>query len=173
MKILIVNLEKEEKSSAFLKKTLPIFFGNETIVFPETVKISLNCFSRLRHQWDAKKILSEAKEKLKDEKDAGFHTLLVFPYDLYAGTSKSVFGVAELNGSFALISTFRLGALENENHSSKIFKKRILMEAVHALGHTYGVEHCTNRQCVMGVSKNIPQIDRKNNYFCKKCVSLL
>jgi len=42
-------------------------------------------------------------------------------------------------------------------------------EAVHEVGHTLGLAHCTNSSCVMFFSNSILDTDRKKSAFCEKC----
>jgi archaemetzincin len=46
-------------------------------------------------------------------------------------------------------------------------------EAVHELGHAFGLVHCKDFECVMHFSNSIEQVDLKANAFCRKCADLL
>lgn len=50
-----------------------------------------------------------------------------------------------------------------------LFHKRVLTEAVHELGHTYGLGHCKNLRCVMFFSNSLVDTDRKGPEFCPDC----
>lgn len=91
--------------------------------------------------------------------------------DIYAGDLNFVFGQAELNGNYALVSTARLrntfyGAPEEDE---KLFNKRISTEVVHELGHIFGLNHCLSTRCVMFFSNSILDTDRKGDEFCNLC----
>jgi archaemetzincin len=81
-----------------------------------------------------------------------------------------VFGEAECPGKAALISLWRLRP-EYYGSSPKIelFVERGTKEALHELGHTLGLRHCSNPFCVMYFSNSIFETDRKQSLFCNKC----
>jgi archaemetzincin len=57
-----------------------------------------------------------------------------------------VFGLGDLDGRASVISTFRLrrGARDDAH-----FRFRVVTTAVHEVGHTLGLPHCTEARCVM------------------------
>ncbi len=90
--------------------------------------------------------------------------------DLYTPDLNFVFGQAQLNGKFAVISIARLEPVFwGERPNSDLFRERILKEAVHELGHNYGLGHCPDRKCVMHFSNSIADTDIKGEGFCDKC----
>ncbi len=94
--------------------------------------------------------------------------------DLYVHGLNFVFGQAELNGRLAVISLTRLrqsfyGMPENEG----LFTERAVKEAVHELGHTFGLEHCADSECVMHFSNSLMDTDRKKASFCSRCLKEL
>ena len=50
--------------------------------------------------------------------------------------------------------------------------ERVKKEAVHEIGHTFGLGHCLNKICVMSFSPSIFDVDRKEVHPCKKCERL-
>ncbi|WP_243679610.1 hypothetical protein [Vulcanisaeta souniana] len=51
---------------------------------------------------------------------------------------------------------------------------RILKEVLHELGHTFGLDHCTDPpRCVMYFSNTIEDTDRKGPGYCQKCMARL
>jgi archaemetzincin len=96
----------------------------------------------------------------------------VIDRDLYVPRLNYVFGTA--GGSGAVISLTRLrqsfyGRTEDED----LFRKRVLTEAVHELGHTFGLVHCPNACCVMYFSNSLGDTDRKGPGFCSACKARL
>lgn len=90
--------------------------------------------------------------------------------DIFEPRLNYVFGVADIAGRRALISLLRLrqefyGLPQDEN----LFRLRALKEAVHELGHTYGLGHCPKPSCVMHFSNSLPDTDLKSWNFCPIC----
>ena len=51
----------------------------------------------------------------------------------------------------------------------KLFLARAVKEAVHELGHTYGLGHCPDARCVMHFSNSLRDTDFKSHRFCGAC----
>jgi archaemetzincin len=49
----------------------------------------------------------------------------------------------------------------------------LLKEALHELGHTYGLRHCPDYTCVMSASNGVERIDLKRAEFCSTCTQLI
>ena len=95
--------------------------------------------------------------------------LAVTDVDLYAGDLNFVFGIAWMGGEACVISLFRLYLDADEER----FRGRALKEAMHELGHTFGLGHCADRGCVMWVSNNLGETDRKGAAYCSRCKETL
>ncbi len=96
--------------------------------------------------------------------------LAVTGFDLYIPVLTFVFGEARLNGQCAVVSSYRL---DNRFYGlpgdPALLQERLLKEAVHELGHTYGLYHCHNPECVMKSSTYVEEIDFKSSRFCDRC----
>ena len=81
-----------------------------------------------------------------------------------------VFGEAQLDGNCAVVSTARL---EEEFYGlpsrEELFRERLVKEAVHELGHTFGLRHCADWRCVMTSSHAVERLDVKGAEFCSAC----
>ena len=109
------------------------------------------------------KTLMEQKEYMAYEKVLG-----IVDQDLYVPELNFVFG--EAGRKAAVISLTRLRQeFYRLPQEQSLFYKRALTEAVHELGHTYGLGHCRNPYCVMFFSNSLMDTDRKGPEFCPEC----
>jgi len=92
--------------------------------------------------------------------------------DLYVPDLNFVFGLAHQKGAVISLTRLRQGFYGLPENTS-LFHYRVLIEAVHELGHTYGLGHCNNPHCVMFFSNSLTDTDRKGPEFCEKCTSKL
>jgi archaemetzincin len=96
--------------------------------------------------------------------------LVITNEDLYAPGLNFVFGQAQCPGSVAIMSLCRLYPIfYGQKNDRELLLKRATKEAVHELGHTLGLRHCTNPECVMSFSNSIIDVDRKKRTFCETC----
>jgi archaemetzincin len=94
--------------------------------------------------------------------------------DLFVPIFTFVFGEAEVGGRCALASTYRL---EEERYglppNEEKLRGRLAKEAVHELGHTYGLPHCDHWECVMASSHSVERVDVKQAAFCEECAKVI
>jgi archaemetzincin len=94
----------------------------------------------------------------------------VTEHDLYGPSLNFVFGEADLGNRVAIISLSRLSpGFYGFSEDVERFQERALKEAVHELGHTYGLGHCSNPLCVMHFSNSLLDTDIKKATFCPEC----
>jgi len=88
--------------------------------------------------------------------------------DLFIPILTYVFGEAQLGGAAAVVSTARLRD-ELEPTASRVLRERLAKEAVHELGHCFGLRHCRTSGCVMGRSSSVRDVDEKGQGLCPDC----
>ena len=109
------------------------------------------------------------KTLMEEKEYAAYGKVLgVVDQDLYVPELNFVFG--EAGQKAAVISLTRLRQeFYRLPQDQNLFYKRALIEAVHELGHTYGLGHCKNPRCVMFFSNSLIDTDRKGPEFCPEC----
>jgi len=172
IKIELVPLgQAREIKLDFLIEPLAEIFQAEVKLHPP-LEIPAEAYNSRRGQYLSSYILRKMRSGLNLR--PGQKGLLIADVDLYAEGLNFVFGEAEINGLLAIISVVRLresfyGLPENE----EIFRTRIKKEAIHELGHVFGLRHCSFPECVMNFSNSLADTDRKGANFCPSCLSLL
>jgi archaemetzincin len=123
-------------------------------------------YNKKRNQYLSTAILKTLMEQ--EEYMAYGKVLGVVDQDLYVPELNFVFG--EASQKAAVISLTRLRQeFYRLPQDQNLYYKRTLTEAVHELGHTYGLGHCRNPQCVMFFSNSLTDTDRKGPEFCVEC----
>lgn len=122
-----------------------------------------------RLQYDANQIMTNLLPLLLPQADK---VVAITNGDLFIPILTFIFGQAMVNGKLALVSTHRLlperyGLAQND----WLYEKRIIKEVIHELGHTFGLRHCFEPQCVMRSSTYVEDIDLKDQHLCPKCRS--
>jgi archaemetzincin len=109
-------------------------------------------------------------KRLLEEVTAGSRILGITALDLYVPVLTFVFGEAQVGGSAAIVSLHRL---RNEFYGlppePSVLLERAIKEALHELGHTYGLRHCSHWQCVMASSHAVERLDTRSAVFCDAC----
>jgi archaemetzincin len=164
MIVLVPIGEVEKGILESLRRPLTEAFGQRTIV-GNGIKLVESSWNQRRGQHLASVLLAELAPP-----DSGDRLLGVIDVDIFAHGLNFVFGEADVIGRRAIISLKRLrqefyGLTKNEN----LFQERTLKEAVHELGHTYGLKHCSNPTCVMHFSNSLHDTDLKGWNFCPAC----
>ncbi|SNZ06888.1 archaemetzincin [Persephonella hydrogeniphila] len=136
------------------------------VMWNSPVMIPQIAFDNYRNQYLGSYFL---KDLLKFKKDNEI-ILGIVSKDLYEPELNFVFGVASPLTKTAVISTYRLhNSFYGIPENYEIFMDRVTKEAVHEIGHTLGLGHCPNPECVMHFSNSIEDTDRKSYYFCPSC----
>lgn len=96
------------------------------------------------------------------------------PVDLYIPILKYVFGEAELSGRLAVVGYYRLrDEFYGLPANASLLAERTVREAVHELGHTFGLVHCDTWWCVMSSAHTVERVDLRSGEFCPPCFARL
>jgi archaemetzincin len=125
----------------------------------------------VRNQYNSTWILSRLVELAPNQE---CKILGITEVDLYVPVLTFVFGEAQLGGKAAVVSSFRLrDELYGLPPNPQRLRERLEKEAIHELGHTFGILHCRDPLCVMHSYTYAEEIDIKSKDFCKACSTLL
>lgn len=101
-------------------------------------------------------------------------TVILVDVDLFVPVLTFVFGEAQFDGTAAIVSTHRL---TNQFYGlpgrHDLLLARLEKEIIHELGHTFGLYHCHQFECVMRSSTYVEEIDLKRAIPCRDCAARL
>ncbi len=104
----------------------------------------------------------------------GVRLLGITEHDLYVPVLTFVFGEAQLKGSCALVSAHRLrDEFYGLPPNPAMLKQRLVVEALHELGHTFGLRHCALWRCAMASTHSVERLDLKEPGYCPACSRLI
>ena len=151
----------------FLAEKIVKRFQCDAVTYPPA-EVPEEAFVPERDQYLSSRILSDLRYSV----DAGNkdRVLWIADVDLFVKELNFIFGEAEIAGKFAIISLTRLRpSYYGKPEDEKILLSRMVKEAVHELGHVYGLGHCSNKRCVMSFSNSLWDTDQKSSDFCSNC----
>lgn len=79
-----------------------------------------------------------------------------------------IFGLAYLDGTPAVVSSFRLGRRGAVSRRTRLFRV-----AAHELGHTLDLEHCETPRCLMNDARGALRSVDEGAHFCPRCARAL
>jgi len=126
----------------------------------EAIALPTRAYDRGRDQYRAEELLASVRER------NGRRILGVTASDIFTEGRDFAFGLADSAGRAAVVSFFRIRLKVDE----ATFRARALKEAIHQLGHTFGLDHCGTRRCVMCLASSPEDIDRKSSRLCETCL---
>ena len=126
-----------------------------------------------RKQWISDKILDWLLRNHNPDSDT--KVLAICNFDAYSGDLNFVLGEAHMGGRVAAIYIPRLRheLYVKESDINKLVEQRVIKEAVHELGHVFGLIHCEKSRCVMHFSYSLQDTDFKHYEFCERCNKIL
>jgi archaemetzincin len=132
----------------------------------EPVPIPRKGYDRHRRQYRGESMLAA----LRAISTPAGRVLGLVNVDCYAPGLNFIFGQATLWGREAFVALPRLRpSFYGLPDDPDLFRQRVLKEAVHELGHTWGLGHCPDPRCVMHFSNTLHDTDVKGVTFCSRC----
>lgn len=127
-------------------------------------------YSPERHQYNSTLIIN----KLSEISPADcLKVLAICKKDLFIPILTHVFGEAQLNGRSCIVSIYRLKDTKAFLNPEGVFAERVIKEAVHELGHTFSIRHCSDNSCVMHYCRSLNDVDKKDIRMCRYCSIML
>jgi archaemetzincin len=158
-----------EEILLYLQTAVEPVFGIPARLLPSR-DLSLSCYDPHRNQYFSSGLLKKMLRQLPRDT---LKVLGITPVDLFIPIMKYIFGEAQVSGKGAIISLFRLRQESyGLNPDQDLFWERIAKEAIHELGHTFGLTHCRDPLCVMNSSCLIGETDCKGTELCPTCQEL-
>lgn len=152
----------------WLALSLGDIFNAEITVDPRGIPLGevLRFYRPEREQVDAAALLEHLSRRVVPGPQG--RILVVVKGDGYVEGLNFIFGVA-MPGWGGIVFTEHLDPqFYGQPPSPGLFRARLLKEALHELGHSYGLRHC-RRDCVMRYSNSVYDVDRKPARFCPHC----
>lgn len=166
LSVVPVYLSGRTELLAALDAALARTFGLETRLQPPWFDPEA-AFDPSRGQYSSTRFLELL---LSDGRSGAVRILGVTDVDLFIPVLTYVFGEAQLQGRAAVVSIHRLDPRAYGLPPDPVLlAARTVKEAVHELGHTYGLLHCPDPGCVMHASTYVEEIDLKGDAFCPRC----
>jgi archaemetzincin len=168
--ILLIGKAAQSIGLKELEEHIQKDFGLPTKTLQSTINPE-DFYDPARKQYHSTKILKAMLDELPSD---ALKMIGVIASDLFIPILTFVFGEAQLDGKVGIVS---LARLQQEFYglppNQALLKRRLIKEMKHELGHTFGIVHCSRRECVMSVANNIADVDSKGASFCEGCRELL
>jgi archaemetzincin len=155
--------EVDRELMAHVRLHLARAFGRPAVAWDGPAR-PRNAFDARRRQHASGVIL----KWLLEAGPPGGKVLGITDRDLFIPILTYVFGEAQLGGRAALVSIARL-VEDVELIGPQLLVERLAKEAVHEVGHAFGLVHCEAERCVMGRSPAVREVDEKSSELCAEC----
>lgn len=131
-------------------------------------------FDSSRVQYNSSVLLAQLLSATTPSQTKNNKLIAIVDVDLYIPVLTFVFGEAQLEGIAAVVSTHRLGnEFYGVEENRSLLLERLTKELVHEFGHTFGLFHCKQFECVMRSSTYVEEIDLKKVEMCEECARRL
>ena len=170
------NISNEEPILK-LKNDIEIFYNKKVVILP-SIPLSSNYIDVNKGiRYDAERIIRELSSQKSEVygRVIGYTEEDIFMYRSVTKKSEfetmelldawGIFGLGNKPGKACVVSTYRL-----QDKSESLMYKRLEIVALHELGHTFGLNHCDEKGCIMkGNYLNVNEIEESTGAFCSKC----
>ncbi|HSD21553.1 MAG TPA: archaemetzincin family Zn-dependent metalloprotease [Anaeromyxobacter sp.] len=136
-------------------------FGRPVFLW-ESPERPRHAYDEKRKQWRTTPILAW----LGEAGPGAGKVLAITDADLFIPILTYVFGEAQLGGAAAVVSLKRL---VEPAGGRALLVDRLAKEAVHEVGHAFGLVHCGQEHCVMSRSPAVREVDAKGKDLCSEC----
>ena len=90
--------------------------------------------------------------------------------DLFTPDLNFVFGEADRAEKAAVVSLARMKpSFYGRPEDTSVTLRRVTSEALHEVGHIFGLPHCPTDSCAMFFANTLSDTDRKRPRFCDNC----
>lgn len=132
-----------------------------------TMPIPPNAYDAKRGQYQSVEIMKMLAQSAP--RDAA-RVLGITDVDLAIPMLSFLFGQAQFDGPIAVVSLCRLHQeFYGLPPQEKLLRERTVKEVLHELGHTFGLVHCSEPTCAMGLATHIALVDSKAEQYCARC----
>jgi archaemetzincin len=153
-----------------LEKSIYKVFGYRSKIGNPDVNLE-KTFDQARLQYNSSQILLQIISRPPAD---AVKVLGVVNVDLFIPILTFVFGEAQLRGIGSVIALHRLNNIfYGLSEDKELLRERLVKEAIHELGHNFGLIHCNNQSCVMKSSTYVEEVDQKSGEMCGSCQELL
>lgn len=167
--IVVVPMGVEPALAADIVPGIRSAFGSECQVSNRALDASI-AFDPHRGQHRSTVLLHALDTNFAD----AWRVLGIAAADLFVPVLTFVFGEAQIGGRCAVVSAHRLREeIYGLPPDGGLLRDRLLKEAVHELGHTFGLRHCEDWTCAMHSSHTVEALDLKTARLCEHCQTRL
>lgn len=160
-----------DKDIAAVKAGLETLFAVKVLVLPEK-PLPESAWYKPRQRYKADALL-DALESGKPKNCNRILGLTVRDISVTndEGNDWGIFGLGQLGGSACVVSTFRLRAGKADEEK---FSARLVKVVNHEVGHTFGLDHCPQKGCLMqAAGGKIATVDAESGKPCNACAARL
>jgi archaemetzincin len=155
---------------ALVRRALHEFYGTDVRSL-ERAALPRAAWYPPRRRWRAERLLAFLAPRLPAD---GARILGLTAVDISTTKGRyedwGVLGLGDLGGAASVISSFRA---QRGAHGAAQARERLAKVAVHELGHTLGLEHCTTPGCLMHDAEGrVASVDDEYD-LCPRCRRLL